>query len=249
MNNKITNIQQARELLDLWYQGNTTPEQEDLLYDFFTSSNNIPEDLRAEALIFGHTSDTPVPQAPTIDPSLLAEIDTAIDTEKKASAKALSPNRFKRLAWLSSSIAVAATIALLIIFNIPTAPDSTLAVTTEHPAIASNSPHHSNTNLPSEPNNSKSAADTISANTIPANTNINVAQSHTSKTTIHQSDPTPITDDGYEIIDSPEQAQAILQQSFALLKQSFDRSSNSIKTSTETINNSIDKISQITNSI
>ena len=63
MNNKITNIQQARELLDLWYQGNTTPEQEDLLYDFFTSSNNIPEDLRAEALIFGHTSDTPVPQA------------------------------------------------------------------------------------------------------------------------------------------------------------------------------------------
>ena len=241
MNNKITNIQQARELLDLWYQGNTTPEQEDLLYDFFTSSNNIPEDLRAEALIFGHTSDTPVPQAPTIDPSLLAEIDTAIDTEKKASAKALSPNRFKRLAWLSSSIAVAATIALLIIFNIPTAPDSTLAVTTEHPAIASNSPHHSN--------NSKSAADTISANTIPANTNINVAQSHTSKTTIHQSDPTPITDDGYEIIDSPEQAQAILQQSFALLKQSFDRSSNSIKTSTETINNSIDKISQITNSI
>lgn len=247
MNSNTIDIRQARELLNLWYQGKTTPEQEGLLYDFFSSSDALPDDLKPEAVIFGHTSDGAVSEIPPIDPALLSEIDQAITIEKTKLAKTTKSNRFKHLAWFSSSIAVAATVALFIIFNAPTE-DSKLITGTirQHSIAVVASPQTANSSL-DDANTSTTKTDTISVSTIPVNTNVKIAKSapHKKNTKTH----TPNLDNGYKIVDSPDEALTILQQSFAYITHSIDRSYNSINTTTEGISNSLEKISQITNSI
>ena len=103
MNKHIDQISQIRQLVELYYSGETTPEQDERLMSFFENADlsYLPVDLQEEAEVFRHLSAL----KPYDDKDLLAEIDQAIEKENNA----IRPKKFSYWKFITS-VAVAAAI-------------------------------------------------------------------------------------------------------------------------------------------
>lgn len=99
-------IEEIRRLLTRYYSGESTVEEEEAILDFFIGqpTTEIPTDLKADAELF-KALPTLCAEVPA---DLLAEIDTAVESEKKK-------KRSIRL-WTWVSCSAAAVIIIFVIF-------------------------------------------------------------------------------------------------------------------------------------
>lgn len=101
-NNKI------RALLDRWYSGLTTPEEERMLADMLASSGNLPSDMEADRILFAELSliSEALPEMPE---AYSSRINEALEKEM-ASERRVVPSVFKRLnkGWIGRIAAVVA---------------------------------------------------------------------------------------------------------------------------------------------
>ena len=72
----------ARTLLDRWYDGKTTTADEDALTLYFTASENIPEDMKADAAVFALPTEKSQTMSQDIPNDLIAKVNGAIIAEK-----------------------------------------------------------------------------------------------------------------------------------------------------------------------
>ncbi len=104
-------LDDIKRLLSRWYEGETTDAEEQLLYDFFASSD-VPSEMEIEKELFlrlkelGESAELPA----GFDEKLSAEIDKWTEVKQQAS---LRPRRFtvKRWGWISG---IAASLLLCI---------------------------------------------------------------------------------------------------------------------------------------
>lgn len=90
-------IKQIRELLDHFYQGATTPEEERQLASLLQNAEDLPADLEADRRLFASLSaDIPTETANRIENALEAEM-----------AKARSPFTSRRRRWAIAGVAAA----------------------------------------------------------------------------------------------------------------------------------------------
>lgn len=104
------NIDDIRVLLDRYYNGESSPEDLAILTAYFTDSNDIPEDMEADRLLFINISDA----MPEIPAGLSASISKAIlkETRRTDSRRYL---KILRISAAAAAIAVVATVAVRII--------------------------------------------------------------------------------------------------------------------------------------
>lgn len=72
----------VRVLLDKWYDGTATAADEDALTLYFTTSEDIPEDLRADAAVFALPTEKSQSMSEDIPSDLMAQVNGAIIAEK-----------------------------------------------------------------------------------------------------------------------------------------------------------------------
>lgn len=241
-------------MLKLWYQGSTTPEQEEALYDYFTHSNHIPDDLKAESIIFGRNSDTMPTSAPEIDPSLLEEIDRAImndadyaeDTHVPQPTKMATPvRRFFRAAVSIT----AAAIAVFAVITYTSRVDNTTLNTSQSTDMAhvDTANHNRDQITPTTPSERQ---DTNRHETLteekPTGNNGHITPPRPNRNYLAQAQSETqskdITPDGYIIIDSPEEAERIMSESFALIDRALAKSTSSVAKTEQVISSSSKKI-------
>lgn len=100
LNNEI------RRLLDLYYKGETSKEEEKFLYDFFRTANKLPEDLEADRRLFSAFGEEPWHEIPLEeDKKILEAINNEISRDK-------NPKLWKRPIFYISTAAA----CLLIVF-------------------------------------------------------------------------------------------------------------------------------------
>lgn len=101
------NHQHIRKLLEDFYNGDTSPEEESVLTDFFCSGNKLPEDMEADRKLFcalsNHVADVPA--------DLPANIMKDIERHKSRSRPFSGITMF-------SVISAAAAVALILLFPI-----------------------------------------------------------------------------------------------------------------------------------
>lgn len=106
-NTDIIDETTARTLLDRWYDGTATATDEDVLALYFTTSENIPEDLKADAAIFALPAEKLNTMSEDIPADLLAQVNGAIIAEKA--------RKHRHSFWYTAASAAAcACIALVI---------------------------------------------------------------------------------------------------------------------------------------
>lgn len=72
----------VRVLLDRWYDGTATAADEDALTLYFTTSEDIPEDLRADAAVFALPTEKSQSMSEDIPSDLMSQVNGAIIAEK-----------------------------------------------------------------------------------------------------------------------------------------------------------------------
>lgn len=117
------NISEIRELLDRYYDGNTTETEEMTLRAYFTQEDNIPADLEADRLMFNNITASPEQEIPEgLNERLLAKIDEW-NAAEKAATKTRKRIRIPRLGVITG---IAASLIVLISIGIclqqPTTP-------------------------------------------------------------------------------------------------------------------------------
>lgn len=73
----------VRVLLDKWYDGTATAADEDALTLYFTTSEDIPEDLRADATVFALPTEKSQSMSEDIPSDLMAQVNGAINNCRK----------------------------------------------------------------------------------------------------------------------------------------------------------------------
>lgn len=106
-NADIINETTARALLERWYDGTATTDDEDALTLYFTSSEVIPEDLKADAAIFALPAEQSPSMSEDIPADLMAQVNGAIIAEK-------SHKRRRTFWYTAASVAACACIALIL---------------------------------------------------------------------------------------------------------------------------------------
>lgn len=97
----------ARTLLDRWYDGTATADDEDDLALYFTTSENIPEDLKADAVIFALPAEKSHSMSKDIPEDLMAQVNGAVIAEKA--------RKHRYTFWYTAaSVAACACIALVL---------------------------------------------------------------------------------------------------------------------------------------
>lgn len=107
---KQYNIDEIKSLLETYYNGATTIEQEKLLCDFFTSTTEIPVELECDKQLFNslHSIDINKFKAPN---NLEAKLISHIDNLEKAEQN----NRKK---WLKPFIIISAAACFILLFSL-----------------------------------------------------------------------------------------------------------------------------------
>ena len=72
----------VRVLLDRWYDGTATAADEDALTLYFTTSEDIPEDLRADAAVFALPTEKSQSMSEDIPSELMSQVNGAIIADK-----------------------------------------------------------------------------------------------------------------------------------------------------------------------
>ncbi len=112
-------------LLELYYEGETSPEQEDTLMDYFAACEDVPEEYAADAAMFRALAESRAGALPTPPDDLEARI--VARTCGRSSKMRL---RDKLLIW--GSAAVAAAVAAVLVLPLLSMPE----LDTEAPVIA-----------------------------------------------------------------------------------------------------------------
>ncbi|MDE7426356.1 MAG: hypothetical protein K2M79_00970 [Muribaculaceae bacterium] len=131
--NSNAEIKRVRKLLERYYEATVTPEEMDVLRDYFASVMEIPDDMQVEALIF--TAEFPAPHPEQFfDASFLDRIESEVRCEQEQNYRAggVPYKRKKLVLWMTSAATVAAAIAL--VFLLRHAPVMNPTVTQEIPA-------------------------------------------------------------------------------------------------------------------
>ena len=111
-----------RFLIELYYDGRTSPRQEKEIFSFFNSRNKrtLPDDLRQEASYFETMA---LFQMQVPDKKLLEEIDKAISLENQKSDR--KQQRFGYRVWAAVACAAAAIlVAIIVIPDLTSSADS-----------------------------------------------------------------------------------------------------------------------------
>lgn len=231
----------ARQLLDRFYDGTSTPAENDALRHFFAEANNVPADLLPDAEIFlGNTlapEDIP-PMSDVFDSELLDSIDEAVENEKIQTRPATK----RWTAWTMA--AAAACVAAILFFRYDIAENRL-----SHAPIATPANENSYT-----ADNETQSSDTITvvghkgndvvdvpqqipriANKIARNTSVS-GNRHSQRTTSSSG----ISAEGYTIIDDPETASMAIEDSYRILASSISTAGKSLSQA----NNSMDRGTQ-----
>lgn len=108
-NTNIIDETTARTLLDRWYDGTATAADEDALTLYFTASANIPEDMKADAAIFGLPAEMSQSTSEDIPSDLMTQVNGAIIAEKA---------RKRRHAFWYTAASVAACACIVLVLDL-----------------------------------------------------------------------------------------------------------------------------------
>lgn len=116
-----TDIKHIKSLLEKYYEGMTTPEEEKTLTEYFSSATDIPEELEADRKLFAVLGDTSgyadVPA--DLDARIMAAVDNTTGAKEK-------PTR-RRFSWITvTGIAAAAAAIVVFLTVIPYPTDITM---------------------------------------------------------------------------------------------------------------------------
>lgn len=126
-----------RQLVDRWYAGYATPDEQDVLIHYFekTESDKLPGDMAEDAMVFRALG---LRRHTAVDTQLLAEIDTAIEAEKVRSINDNKPRRTWFAIW--GAVGVAACITVILVIGLLNPQSIKDARKTTTPVIANNLP-------------------------------------------------------------------------------------------------------------
>ncbi|MDE7414670.1 MAG: hypothetical protein K2N05_12895 [Muribaculaceae bacterium] len=101
-----------RALLDRWYSGLTSPEEERMLADMLASSTDLPSDLEADRKLFSEINNAGklFPEMPEVFSS---RINEALEKEIAAEREEVAAKAFSRIQWLKIG-RVAAAVAIFL---------------------------------------------------------------------------------------------------------------------------------------
>ena len=196
----------ARQLLDKFYNGTSTPSDIEQLKSFFATATDIPDDMMADAILFSGAENpeaAPVPEiSDIIGEDFLSEIDSAVAEEQRKAISA--PRRFRpRYVWLSAAAAACLLLVLTFCFLMP---DNNLSRQSASSDSGSSVTAKSKSPIP----------DTVSVETLkPAPT---LKEENMAKVS-ESSNP----NNGYNEINDPELARETLDDTFNILRESFAR--------------------------
>ena len=192
----------ARTLLDRWYDGKTTTADEDALTLYFTASENIPEDMKADAAVFALPTEKSQTMSQDIPNDLIAKVNGAIIAEKA--------RKHRYTFWYTAaSVAACACIALVL----------GLSQSTELTPTTGNT----YANAVQKPKESTSEAQTVTPSDIEnAVENEIPAEAPTAVPTKPRYAQAATVYDDYHNVSEPEEAERIQLEVAALLSQSIN---------------------------
>ena len=93
----MNDIQHIKHLLQRFYDGTSTVEEEQRLCDYFCNADNVPEELKTDQKMFRHLSECNAKVMPSEDfkQRLLSALDTQIDSRSAHLQIGLSPNLYE----------------------------------------------------------------------------------------------------------------------------------------------------------
>ena len=95
-----TDIKYIKHLLEKFYEGTTSPEEDNILYEFFSSTSEIPEEMEADSKIFTALSDSSKYAVPPSD--LPDRIMKAVDNTFISDHKSRVASQRKRFSVIAS---------------------------------------------------------------------------------------------------------------------------------------------------
>lgn len=112
-----TDMNHIKDLLEKFYEGVSTPAEENILYEFFNSGNDIPDEMENDRRMFAILSNTAKYAVPPVD--LQDRIMQTIDSQtanKNAARK--NATRLSRFSWIAiATLASAAAVIALIVLT------------------------------------------------------------------------------------------------------------------------------------
>lgn len=112
-----TDMNHIKDLLEKFYEGVSTPEEENILCEFFNSGNDIPDEMENDRRMFAILSNTAKYAVPPVD--LQDRIMQTIDSQtanKNAARK--NATRLSRFSWIAiATLASAAAVIALIVLT------------------------------------------------------------------------------------------------------------------------------------
>ncbi len=120
-----TDIKYIKHLLEKFYEGTTSPEEDNILYEFFSSTSEIPEEMEADSKIFTALSDSSKYAVPPSD--LPDRIMKAVDNTFISDHKSRVASQRKRFSVIASFAVAAAVTAFIMLapFTTGITPDTT----------------------------------------------------------------------------------------------------------------------------
>lgn len=95
----MNDIQHIKHLLQRFYDGTSTVEEEQRLCDYFCNADNVPEELKTDQKMFRHLSECNAEVMPSED--FKQRLLSALDTHSKR-----SKIRWKRFTTVAASVAI-----------------------------------------------------------------------------------------------------------------------------------------------
>lgn len=115
----MKSVDEIRLLLEKFYDGATSCEEEQLLKDFFAQEVDLPEDLEADRSVFATLSEVEDEAVPAIEipEDLESEINAIIDREVKKSRPKIQWADWKRFAGIAASVCLIVTVGVFLMKN------------------------------------------------------------------------------------------------------------------------------------
>ncbi len=240
-------INNIRLLLDRYYRAETTAEEEQELEYFFSEAapSDIPEDMKADASLFGLMSRShPLPSDSIVPEDLMERLNAIVEESKDRPTSRRYPWVFKILRY--SGVAAAACIVWAIVSLLPSPKQS---MTEDRPALA-----HETASLDPPKDRPALAEETASLERTkdrPALAEKAASMEPTkdrpalAKVKRRPQPPKAEQSDGFIEITDPEEARKIALSIGKLLAQNADRTNDALAQ----IGNSIDSYKELTKSV
>lgn len=111
-----TDMNHIKDLLEKFYEGVSTPAEENILYEFFNSGNDIPDEMENDRRMFAILSNTAKYAVPPVDlqDRIMQTIDSSTANKNAARKNATRLSRFSWIA-IATLASAAAVIALIVL--------------------------------------------------------------------------------------------------------------------------------------